>query len=773
MSIETGHKSILFLGNESDRSYLPYLKPYIGTHKCYILLKAVSTFYEIESYCKERGITGVITTREDVLLKISGREKASIDDFAGSWFTRNGLEYVIVNPLEHVITVPYGKFLLERFVSKLTKPEKWIVEPELQWKVIKNVGEFEEAKAFLSTCTLIGEDIETFSNPNSIRCVGYTGLHVAADGTLTTKTYVIPVNEDWKLFAVRQLNLIPVPKVFQNGKYDNNWLLSFNAPVSHWYYDTATMMHCWYCELPKDLGSIQALLVRRAAYWKDLSETKDLEQYYLYNGKDTWATVLGAWAWIHEAPQWAKENYLKEFPVNFPCVLSEMTGIDRDLERMDKAREAIDTAVTAKMASLNRILGTENFNVNSPIHMRKLLDTLGCKDIPNADDKALAKVAYRHPLNARIIELIRGVPKSDDPELAGVRALRKLKSTYLRTDADITKTSKGGAKEYKGTKILYSLVPHGTDSGRLASKEHHFWCGLQLQNMPAGELVKQTLKAPDGFYFGESDLEQAETRDTAYISGDLNLIDAVTRDHDFHSYNTSAFFGVPYESVYDSTLKKVVNKALRNLAKRVNHGANYNMGPDVMVDTMGEKAVYEAGRLLNLPRGWAARDITKYLLEQFAKTYPVVRHDYQEWVIATVVTTHMLVGATGWTRYCFGDPRKHKPTLNTYISHSPQSLNAMVLNQAFLKVFYEIAMNPAHMMDFVLVGQIHDSIPFFYRESRLDLPDMVKERMEIPVVCKDIKGIERTFTVPAALKIGKTDKATGELKRARYWSETE
>ncbi|MDN8899287.1 hypothetical protein Q0O45_13365, partial [Staphylococcus aureus] len=71
MSTETGHKSILFLGNESDRSYLPYLKPYIGTHKCYILLKAVSTFYEIESYCKERGITGVITTREDVLLKVA------------------------------------------------------------------------------------------------------------------------------------------------------------------------------------------------------------------------------------------------------------------------------------------------------------------------------------------------------------------------------------------------------------------------------------------------------------------------------------------------------------------------------------------------------------------------------------------------------------------------------------------------------------------------------------------------------------------------------
>lgn len=149
-----------------------------------------------------------------------------------------------------------------------------------------------------------------------------------------------------------------------------------------------------------------------------------------------------------------------------------------------------------------------------------------------------------------------------------------------------------------------------------------------------------------------------------------------------------------------------------------------------------------------------------------------VRHDYQEWVVATVVSTNMLVGATGWTRYCFGDPRKSKLTLNTYIAHNPQSLNAMVLNQAFMRVFYEIAMNPKYAPYFRLVGQIHDSIPFFYHKDHLYLPDMVKEMMEIPVKIKDIKGIERTFTVPAALKIGKTDKE-GNFKRAVYWSETE
>lgn len=765
-------KAILFYGTEEDRENLPYIKPYIGTHKCYVLTKPITTLYEIESYCKDRGITGVLTTSPALLAKLAGRDKdVSLDAFSGSYFERGGIEYVILNPLEQVHTVPYGKFLLERFTSKITKPEKWLAAPKFQWRVIKNEADFQFAFEWLSDSILVGTDIETFSDPLSIRCVGYTGLKISSSGELSTFTFVVPLSGEWELAVVRKLNDTAAPKALQNGKYDHSYLARYDAPVHNWQWDTATMMHSWYCELPKDLGFLQSFFVREAAYWKDLADSSDLEQYYLYNGKDTWATALVVWAWIHEAPEWAKQNYLKEFPVNFPCHMSEMIGIDRDFPRMEKAREEIDAAIAKKSASLNRMLGTENFNVNSPLHMKALFKMLGCGDMPSQDDKHMAKAAFRHPLNARIIDVIRGVPKSDDPNLAGIRALRKIKSTYLRTDADITKTSKGGAKEFKG-KILSSLIPHGTDSGRLASREHHFWCGLQLQNMPTGELVKQTLRAPPGFYFGEADLEQAETRDTAYITGDPNLIAAVNSDKDFHSLNTAAFFGVPYDSVYDDTIKKTINKKLRDLAKRVNHGANYNMGPQVMVDTMGEQKIYEAARLLGLRPGLPAVDIASYLLDQFAKTYPVVRKDYQEWVVHTVVTTNMLVGGTGWTRWCFSDPRKNKPALNSYIAHNPQSLNAMVLNQAYLKVFYDIAMHPQYRDHFRLVGQIHDSIPFFYREGHEYLCDMVKERMEIPLTIADIKGVRRTFTVPAALKIGKIG-ADGQLKRAIYWSETE
>jgi hypothetical protein len=88
-----------------------------------------------------------------------------------------------------------------------------------------------------------------------------------------------------------------------------------------------------------------------------------------------------------------------------------------------------------------------------------------------------------------------------------------------------------------------------------------------------------------------------------------------------------------------------------------------------------------------------------------------------------------------------------------------------------MRVFYEVALR--NVSTFRLHAQIHDSILFSYAEGHEYLAEAVRERMEIPVTVCDISGTYRTFTVPAALKLGVKDKATGEFKRAVYWSETE
>jgi hypothetical protein len=108
-----------------------------------------------------------------------------------------------------------------------------------------------------------------------------------------------------------------------------------------------------------------------------------------------------------------------------------------------------------------------------------------------------------------------------------------------------------------------------------------------------------------------------------------------------------------------------------------------------------------------------------------------------------------------------------KPQFNAYAAHCPQSANAIRLDEAFLRVFIDLAIHPIHRNNFRLLAQIHDSIFFEFRKGHEYLVEEVRKRMEIPVTVTGCDGKTRTYTVPAAAKAGKDGK--GALR----WSETE
>lgn len=755
--MNTATTNLLFLGTSEDKPYLSALKDCIGAATCRVLIQKVETISEIIMYCSKHSITGIFSTSPELLARLlekqNDKKKPSLDNYAGSLFKHQGVEIVFISPLKQFHTVPYGKFLTQRYLSKLTAPETWSPAVNFDWEIL-NASNYDVLYNKFSTANLIAVDIETFREGAVIRCVGYTAYWYSNTGSITSHSCVCALDSDYHLSIVQNFNALPAPKATQNGKYDNAYLLRYNAPLHNWYWDTATMFHCWYSELPKNLAFLGSFFVREAMYWKDLAATNDLHEYYLYNCRDHWTTGLIAIEWMLTAPDWAKKNYLMEFPLNYPAMLCEMTGVKRDFERLASARAKIEAEEVPQLAALHAMVGAP-INPASPVQTKTLLKILGMGDVDSGDEAIIQKAMYMHPLNARVLA-----------PLLEIRGLRKLRTTYLRTDADKDKGKNNGAKEFKG-RILYSLNPHGTDTGRLASKEHHFWCGLNFQNIPRGDIVKDTIVSDDGWLFAEVDSEQAESRDTAHIAGDEILIAAVSGTDDFHSINCSSFFGVPYEKIYSNETKRVINKRLRDLAKRVNHGANYNMGEAVLVSTMGLERIAEAKKLLCLNKFWGPLQVAGYLLAQFHKTYPKIQGAYYPSVIQKITETKMLVGGRGWTRYCFNNPTKSKSALNSYVAHCPQSENAMRLNAAFMKVFYEIAMHPSHSSNFKLLAQIHDSIFFQFREGHSYLCEMVKERMELETTVVGADKKMRTYIVPAGIKAG------ADGKGAKYWSKTE
>jgi DNA polymerase I-like protein with 3'-5' exonuclease and polymerase domains len=624
------------------------------------------------------------------------------------------------------------------------RPQDWLQVPEFRWELFdpKRAGALQE---LFSSAVFISQDIETVRDDpeRAIACIGFTAIHFAAGSRCyTATTVVVPFTDEYNIAFATSICRLPVLKVFQNGKYDNAYLLRYGITTTNWGLDTINLFHSWYSELPKDLGFITSYCLRKWSYHKDEgSSASDLEAYYEYNAKDAFTTAIAALVLLAEMPPWALTNYIMEFPLVFPCLLSELTGIAGDAAEFDKLKAQMDLSCERKLSDLKKMVANPLYNPSSSQQTLRLFTALGSQDIKTSGKIDADKVAARHPLNKRILG-----------DIKRYREDRKMSSTYCDKE-----------KLWNG-RIYYALNPHGTDTSRLASKESAYWCGLQIQNIPRDRKdiqVKSAFCADPGFYLGEGDYEQNEAFGTAYLSGDPTFIATINdRSKDFHGRNASAFFGVPYERIVRSVLDleewthETIDKELRDLSKRTNHGSNYNMGAQVLLDTMGIGNVIRARELLELPATYSLLQVTQYLLNKYAETYPVVKGAWYDKCKSDVRGSRFLVGPTGWHRYCFGNPDKSKRDLNSYVAHPPQSLAAQQLNKAYLRVFYEVWLpNPR---DFKLLAQIHDSILFMYRKDREDLAWKVRDCMDNTYAIKDTFGKVRQLRVPIAMKGGGT-----------------
>jgi len=741
---------LLLIGSFDDAKFTGAFErlPALRGHKVMTLPggNSVTDVAKVAALCQRQSIDAVICSQEPFLLAALnstidwvapvGNVKISLDDYAGSIIHayRGALPVLVVRPLRQLMTVPYGEFTTNRYLSKLTQPEKWLKQSPFKWKRVEP-ADYEAVYARLAEAAIIGEDIETIKDPwRSIECVSFTGVYFDGDtDNFTTESFGLMLETEEAYQFFKRINALPVRKLFQNGLYDNAYLTRWGVPATAWLDDSMHLFHSWLAELPKRLDFITAFAVRDVRYWKHESDHDKLR----YCCMDSWATVHAYFGLLMEAPAWVLNNYREEFPMVFPCLHAAMEGIPCDVALLTENCAKFTARNEALLARIQKILGWPTFNPNSPKQMLELFKLLGDSAANSTDANAAKKLAAKHPFNEFILSLTTEYKETT-----------KLIGTYL--DAE---------KIWNGT-LFYSINPGKTDTGRCASEASAFWYGFQIQNVPGGPDVKATLHAPAGWFLGEADKAQSEARCVAYLSGDKSLIDLVESSRDYHSWNASAFFGIPYEEIFEEATKTTLNKPIRDLSKRTNHGANYNMTAPVMLDTMGPKAVAQAKWMLKLPAAWSLLSVCKYLLAQYAATYPGVKDDWYSWIIRTVKATHQLCSAFGVVRVCFGDIEQ-KRTLNALVAHGPQNLSVAIVNRDWYRIWH--ATLYGELVGKVRIkAQIHDSILFIYREMQDAV--RVKDMMSTKVVVTDCHGVNRTMFIPS-------DLSTGKKQPTRVWSE--
>jgi DNA polymerase len=120
---------------------------------------------------------------------------------------------------------------------------------------------------------------------------------------------------------------------------------------------------------------------------------------------------------------------------------------------------------------------------------------------------------------------------------------------------------------------------------------------LNLQNLPRKSLLKDAIIAPDGFFLIDADSSQIEARTVAWLSGQVDLVDAFERAEDVYKIMASAIYG---------KTEAEIDSGERFVGKTTILGAGYGMGSTkfgVQLKTFGvEIPDEEANRIIEVYR---------------------------------------------------------------------------------------------------------------------------------------------------------------------------
>jgi DNA polymerase-1 len=314
----------------------------------------------------------------------------------------------------------------------------------------------------------------------------------------------------------------------------------------------------------------------------------ELEDACVYAAEDAFITLKLFNLFLQKLSLQNAEHLIKEaIEVEFPFIQTllkmEKEGIALDGSFLEAFKVEVGSTITELTKSIYELAGSE-FNINSTKQLGVILfETLGLpvgkktKTGYSTDEKVLNGLKEKH-------EII--------PKLLEYREVYKLFSTYIEP---LLKLS----KEDKNSRIHTSFVQTGTATGRLSSKNPN------LQNIPArsklGLKIREAFVAPEGKKLIGIDYSQIELRLLAHFSQDSVLLDAFNNDKDIHLQTAIALFGE----------EEAVSK--RSVAKTVNFGLLYGMGPKKLSDTLG-----------------ITTKEAKEIIEKYFASFPTVREYFRK-----------------------------------------------------------------------------------------------------------------------------------------------
>ncbi|APB33010.1 DNA polymerase I [Gloeomargarita lithophora Alchichica-D10] len=405
------------------------------------------------------------------------------------------------------------------------------------------------------------------------------------------------------------------PKVLQNAKFDRNIFRTQGIELKGVVFDTLLASYILDPEGSHKLSDLgeKYLGITSQTYQDLVAKGQTMADVAIplvanYCGMDVYVTfhLMGIFkSELAKIPELAQIFTEIELPLEPVLAVMEYRGITLDLDFLRHLSQEFDQALQTIERQAHELV-TQPFNLNSPKQLSVLLfETLGL------DKKKTRKNQSGYATDAATLEKLKGEHPVIDLILEH-RTLAKLKSTYTDALAQLCRPDTG--------RVHTDFNQTITATGRLSSSNPN------LQNIPIrteiGRQIRRAFVPQSGWLLVAADYSQIELRILAHLSQEPVLITAFQRHDDIHRLTAQLLLE-----------KEEINPDERRLAKIINYGVIYGMGP--------QRFMREAGVSFNE---------AKSFIERFNERYPAI-FDYLQNAERQAITQGYVATITGRRRY--------------------------------------------------------------------------------------------------------------------------
>ncbi|MDP2951084.1 MAG: DNA polymerase [bacterium] len=366
----------------------------------------------------------------------------------------------------------------------------------------------------------------------------------------------------------------------------------------------------------------------------------------------------------------------------------EQNGIKVDVKGLTHLSNKLTQELAVLEKEIYQQAGRE-FNINSTQQLSEILFS----ELKISTDKI--KKTPKGALSTNIKELVK--LKGEHPLidlLIKYRELFKLKTGFVDALPRVINPKTG--------RIHPKFHQLGTETGRMSCSSPN------LQNIPIkgemGKAIRKCFIADVGFLFVSADYSQMELKIAAHLSRDLKMTKAFKEGKDIHALTASEIFSKPQESI---------TKEERNLAKTLNFGVLYGMGPVSFSQQTG------------LSRKMAKEFIEKYFT-QFSKLKSFIEEQKKK-ALEEGFTETILGRKRFFLEINSRDQRIRSQAERMAVNLPLQGSAAEIMKMAMLKIAKQGVLDK----NCKLLLQIHDELLFEVKKEKVKLvTPLIKELME-------------------------------------------